>query len=188
MELSPMRYKDFTWPHNPRTYSIEYRREMGSHKVPFGKYHLQDLGMTHRVLKGEGEFTGPEAYEQFKALASVFYSGGPGMLVHPVWQASNAYFVELSLLQEPRRDYVSYAFTFWESYDGYQTRTRRETAGTVIAAGGGETVHQWHKVARGETLWKIARDYGVELAAVIALNPQIKNPNLVYEGQEVQVR
>ena len=29
MELAPMRYKDFVWPHNPRTYTIEYRREIG---------------------------------------------------------------------------------------------------------------------------------------------------------------
>ena len=188
MELSPMRYKNFTWPHNPRTYSIEYKRVMGNHKVPFGRYHLQDLGMSYRVLKGEGEFVGPEAYEQFKALASVFYDGTPGMLVHPVWQLSNAYFVELSLLQEPRRDYVSYTFTFWEKYNGYETQTRRETAGDKAETTTGTAGQVWHKVVKGETLWKISRDYGVELAAVIALNPQIKNPNLIYVGQEVRVK
>ena len=58
MELAPMRYKDFVWPHNPRTYTIEYRRAMGEHKVPFGRYHLQDLGPCKRVMKGEGEFEG----------------------------------------------------------------------------------------------------------------------------------
>ena len=189
MELSPMRYKDFTWPHNPRTYTIEYRRTMASHKVPFGRYHLQDLGMSHRVLKGEGEFVGPEAYDQFKALASVFYEGTPGMLVHPVWQTVNAYFVELSLRQEPRQDYVSYTFTFWESYDGYQAQTQKVTnpaeEHTTTAAAASQV---WHKVTQGETLWRIARDYGVELAAVIALNPQIKNPNLITVGQEVRMK
>ena len=188
MELSPMRYKDFTWPHNPRTYTIEYRRIMGRHKVPFGRYHLQDLGLSNRVLKGEGEFVGPDAYEQFKALASLFYDGGPGILVHPVWQTSNAYFVELSLLQEPRRDYVRYAFTFWESYGGYQAQTRRETAAAEEKTTVGTSAQVWHKVVRGETLWKISKDYGVELAAVIALNPQIKNPNLINVGQEVRVK
>ena len=188
MELSPMRYKDFTWPHNPRTYTIEFRRVMGNHKVPFGRYHLQDLGMSHRVLKGEGEFVGPEAYDQLKALGSLFYDGTPGMLVHPVWQMSNAYFVEFSLLQEPRPDYVSYAFTFWESYDGYEAKTRRAAAEAQEATGGGTAGQVWHKVVRGDTLWKISRDYGVELTTVIALNPQIKNPNLIYVGQEVRVK
>ena len=78
VELAPMRYKDFVWPHNPRVYTIDYKREMGVHKVPFGRYHLQDLGLTRRVMKGQGEFVGEKAYETFKALASVFYQEGPG--------------------------------------------------------------------------------------------------------------
>lgn len=194
-----MKYKDFTWPHNPRTYTIEYRRVMGDHKVPFGWYHLQDMGLTRRVMKGEGEFTGADAYDQFKALATVFYSEGPGPLIHPVWQASNAYFVELSLSQEPRQDYVRYTFTFWESYDGYGgknglTREKEET-GTVSGVGNGGQEKAGpgsgevrHKVKKGESLWRIARDYGVELQTILNLNPQIKNPNLIFVGQEVRVK
>lgn len=197
MELAPMRYKSFIWPHNPRTYTIEYKREMGVHKVPFGRYHLQDLGPTRRVMKGEGEFVGSGAYEQFKALASVFYSDGPGVLIHPVWQAANVYFVELSLCQEPRRDYVRYTFTFWESYDGYEAyaketkEDRGEAADPVPGAdptgkAGGEGL--WHTVAKGDTLWRIARNYGAELTQVIAWNPQIKNPNLIGVGERIRVR
>ena len=192
MELAPMKYKQFTWPHNPRTYTIEYKRVMAAHKVPFGRYHLQDLGPTRRVMRGEGEFVGEDAYEQFKALASVFYEDGPGVLIHPVWQAANVYFVELSLAQEPRRNYVRYTFAFWEGYDGYQAYAR---SGSGMAAGTngasaqnastsqGEAGALWHTVVRGECLWKIARDYGVELTELIARNPQIKNPNLIYPGQ-----
>lgn len=194
MELAPMKYKDFTWPHNPRTYTIEYRRAMGNHKVPFGRYHLQDLGPARRVMKGEGEFVGESAYKQFKELAAVFYSDGPGILIHPVWQTSQAYFVELSLTQEPRKDYVRYAFTFWESYDGYEAYART----APVPGNGGEAVQSntsspnsgeiWHTVARGESLWKIARKYGVEVTTIINLNPRIKNPNLIYAGQEVRVK
>ena len=28
MKLTPMRYKNFVWPHNPRIYSIDYARKM----------------------------------------------------------------------------------------------------------------------------------------------------------------
>lgn len=194
MELASMKYKDFTWPHNPRTYTIEYRRSMAGHKVPFGRYHLQDLGLTRRVMKGEGEFVGPNAYDTFKALANVFYSDGPGPLIHPVWQSSNAYFVELSLAQEPRKDYVKYNFTFWEGYDGYEAYAK--TAAPDADGGGGEPRSAaqpeedgvWHTVAKGENLWKIAAGYGVSVAAVIALNPQLKNPNLIYPGERVRVK
>ncbi len=54
MKLAPMRYKDYVWPHNPRVYSIDYERKMAVNKVPFGTYHLQDLGRTRRVMRGEG--------------------------------------------------------------------------------------------------------------------------------------
>lgn len=199
MELAPMKYKSFTWPHNPRTYTIEYKRVMGNHKVPFGRYHLQDLGLTRRVMKGEGEFVGEDAYDQFKALATVFYSGGPGVLVHPVWQTANAYFVELSLAQEPRKDYVKYTFTFWESFDGYDATAREVTAATAAVESGGGTApasaanssgggEVWYTVVKGDSLWRIAQRYGVAVTSVIALNPQIKNPNLIYPGQKVRVK
>ena len=72
MILSPMRFKSFVWPHNPRVYSIGYERKIAVHKIPFGRHYLQSLGQTRRVLKGEGEFVGEGAYDKFKELATVF--------------------------------------------------------------------------------------------------------------------
>ena len=40
-------------------------------------------------------------------------------------------------------------------------------------------------VVRGDTLWGIARQYGAALTDLITANPQIKNPNLIYPGNEV---
>lgn len=188
MELCPMQYKGFVWPHNPRTYTITYDRQVAVHKVPFGRYAMQDLGMTHRVMRGEGEFVGPEAYDTFRALASVFYEGGPGTLLHPVWQSSQVYFVALSLTQEPRKDYVRYTFTFWETYSRYRDTlapagTSDEGSGSQTggetAAPGGRT----HTVAQGETLWGIAQAWGVTLGELLAKNPQLKNPNVIQPGQ-----
>ena len=84
MILSPMRFKNFVWPHNPRVYSITYERKIAVHKIPFGRHHLQSLGQTRRVLRGEGEFVGEGAYDTFKQLATVFYEETPGVLAHPV--------------------------------------------------------------------------------------------------------
>ncbi len=186
-----MRYKDYVWPHNPRVYTISYKRKVGAREVPFGHYSLQDLGPSYRIMRGEGEFVGQGAYDEFKKLATVFYNEGPGLLVHPVWQTANAYFVELSLSQEPRPDYVKYTFAFWEEYGGHSTGTTVTTGGSNAASGGttqeSSGTGQWYTVVGGDTLWGIARRYGVELTKLISLNPQIKNPNLIYAGQKVRV-
>ena len=73
MALTPMQYKSYVWPHNPRTYRITYQRQVAVQKVPFGRYALQNLGLTRRVMEGEGEFFGPEAYDEFRKLASVLW-------------------------------------------------------------------------------------------------------------------
>lgn len=188
MELTPMQYKGYVWPHNPRTYEIRYQRQVAVHKVPFGRYAMQDLGLTRRVMTGEGAFCGEGAYEEFKKLASVFYQSGPGTLIHPVWQSAQAYFVELSLAQEPRKDYVRYTFTFWEDYDQYsQSLSPVTQTGGSGQTGAGESA-QYHTVVQGDTLWGIAQSLGTTVAALLALNPQIKNPNLIYPGQQIRVR
>ena len=192
MDLSPMRYKSYTWPHNPRVYSIDYQRKMAVHKTPFGLFQLQDLGRTNRIMEGEGEFVGEGAYAQFGQLAKVFYDGGPGLLIHPLWQAANAYFVSLRLEQEPRPDYVRYSFSFWEDDSWYTGLATRQTAqGQSGETSAGETAGSeavYHRVVKGDTLWALAGQYGLSLAELIALNPQIKNPNLIRVGEEVRVR
>lgn len=39
----------------------------------------------------------------------------------------------------------------------------------------------------GDTLFKIAKKFGVTLNALIASNPQIKNPNTITPGQVINI-
>lgn len=193
LELSPMRYKSFIWPHNPRTYTIEYERKVAVHKIPFGRYAMQDLGLGRRVMRGEGEFYGPSAYEDFKKLATVFYDDGPGTLLHPVWQSAQVYFVELALAQEPRPDYVRYTFTFWEDYDKYRQKLAVVGQDSGGPSGGSTSMAPapegvvYHTVVSGDTLWGIARTYGVTMGEILVWNPQLKNPNVILPGQRLRV-
>ena len=162
MNLAPMRYKDYVWPHNPETYTISFKRQVAVAKVPFGRYGMQDLGMSYRVMEGEGVFAGKGAYDEFKKLASVFYQGGPGLLIHPVWQASQAYFVLLELAQQPLENYVRYRFAFWET-SPLDTSLIRVSGGSGSAGTGtknGELVlhgqARRHAVGHCEHVWRDA--------------------------------
>ena len=58
------------------------------------------------------------------------------------------------------------------------------------------SVHNWdtqlppatrHTVTEGDTLYKVAGKYGVDLGSMIAANPHISNPNVVGAGQSLNV-
>ena len=191
MRLAPMRFKEYTWPHNPRVCTVEHRRRMAVHPVPFGRCVVQDLGGAYRVLRGQGEFVGEGAYEEFRRLEAVFRQEGPGLLVHPVWPAEQAFFVELTAEEEPLPDYVRYRFAFWEDWEGYSgALTENDDGGTAPWQGGGTAAGEGarvHVVKKGDTLWGIGKRYGVPLAQLLAANPKIKDPNRIYPGDRVVV-
>ena len=59
------------------------------------------------------------------------------------------------------------------------------SGGTGGAASSGSSSR--YRVVQGDTLWGIAQKFGVSLETLVALNPQIKNPNLIQPGDEVRV-
>ena len=83
------------------------------------------------------------------------------------------------------------ALFFGERFPPYVTSIRRVEGSNTLEetkkdnASGSQT--QWHTVVRGDTLWKLANLYGLSLSELVALNPEIKNPNLIYVGQKVRV-
>lgn len=176
--LTKMQYKSFCWPNNPANYAIAFRRETSVLKFPEGLYQIQDLGRTCRVMTGSGEFYGPKAYDTFKALAMVFYEQKPGVLIHPIWQCSSAYFTQLQLLQEPRQDYVAYTFEFLETPDTVSiVRQELDEAAKVHVL----------VVQPGQTVWSICRENNMTMAEFIYYNPKIPNPAQLQPGQKVVV-
>ena len=190
MKLASMRFKTFVWPHNPETYQISFVRSMPALKMPGGGTRFQDMGLCHRVFSGRGVFSGADAYQTFKVLASLMYDGTPGPLVHPVWQATTARLVSLQLNQEPQEDYVSYAFVFYEDTTPAVSLAPQVTtvSGVVtVAAANKNTAKKTVTIQKGDTLWAVAQANGVALDALIKANPQIKNPNLIYPGDKITI-
>ncbi|WP_078414858.1 SafA/ExsA family spore coat assembly protein [Priestia abyssalis] len=44
-----------------------------------------------------------------------------------------------------------------------------------------------HTVKWGDTMWKIAARYQVGVSEILSSNPQIKNPDMIYPGQTINV-
>ena len=183
--LLSMRYKDFVWPNNPRTYTLSCRRKTAAHLVPMQGFVVQDLGRSSTVLRGEGEFFGPGAYDQYRKLLDVFEQDGAGVLIHPAWECSKALFTELKLTQEPREDYVAYSFAFCEQSPDVLT-----AEGNALPArtDGLQERGVYHPVGAEETAWSVARNYLLTMSEFLRLNPQISNPNDVRPGQKVRIR
>ena len=54
--------------------------------------------------------------------------------------------------------------------------------------GGASEGALYHHVVSGDTLGKIAAKYGTTVRKLMALNPHIKNANLIYAGDTIRVR
>jgi len=67
------------------------------------------------------------------------------------------------------------------------TSTPTGTTGTSGGATGITTGAKAHTVKVGDTLTSIALKYGTTVDAIMAINPQITNRNIIFEGQEIKI-
>lgn len=178
MKLLSMRFEDFIWPYNPRSFEATMKRRIAVHKVPFGKDILQNMGREHRVFRGEGEFAGSGAYGVYKRLEKYFVNGGSGVMYHPVWGAHQVIFAALSLQQEPMENYVRYSFEFWE--DDFDEEVPKN-----LKNGTENKKKIVYTVVGGDTLWGIAAKANKSIAEIVEKNPQIKNINAINVGDKV---
>lgn len=189
MKLSPLKYKKYTWPANPTTYSLKFEKNTAVHHYPYTNINeVDDTGMKPREISGEGEFIGEGAYEEFQKLASVFYSSGPGPLVHPIWQIQQAVFNRLEVAQEPTPNYVKYYFGFIEHSQEVKVQEKKKATSSNTGTKPQQKANaKTYTVKKGETLSLIAKRNKMSLKDLVSKNPQIKNPNLIYPGQKINL-
>ncbi len=169
--LTPMKFRSFTWPNNPHTFTVEHRRALTSRKLPFQAYRIQDMGEDLCVYRGIGEFVGVNAYADFLRLAELFIDGSPGLLTHPVWPAAEVYFASLKLRQEPKENYVNYEFEFWQNSNG-------QKRGEVKL----ELAPEFYTVGEGESIGDVVLKSGASADSILSNNPEIRNLNELTAG------
>jgi peptidoglycan endopeptidase LytE len=71
--------------------------------------------------------------------------------------------------------------------DDSGTSTPTETIETPGDTAGGDTAQKTHIVKMGDTLSSIALKYETTVDAIMAINPQITNRNIIFDGQEIKI-
>ena len=110
-----MKFRMFRWLENPEHFGLRAVCTPEYEENEYGAYTYTGIGPLCRVYTGSGVFCGPEAVEQFNALAVLMAVQEQGELYHPVWGTATVMLTHLEMSQQSRPDYIEYSFTFRET-------------------------------------------------------------------------
>lgn len=169
MISASMRYKGFTWYHNPKSLKILNGTKVLNLNYPYSYSEASVMLKNNCVIQGEGELFGENCIEQFNALNKLFSEKGQGVLSIGGIPSFLVNFTKLNLLCEPKENILTYSFEFTEC----SSKEKRKT-----------TIN-YHIAKKDETLWDIANIYSVSVKTLAKLNPRYKTPYSVVEKDKV---
>jgi hypothetical protein len=111
-KLNQIRYKDFTFPHNPETTGFRCDRSYIKHKYPeLSGSELEDFGANAIIITGDGYFFGENAYTDFHKLYKQYVRNGVGDFRHPVFtEVTRGLMTNLEGTISPEKDAIKYSF------------------------------------------------------------------------------
>jgi hypothetical protein len=168
MSLSTMRFKGVQWHHNPREITFDADAFVSEYGSPDGEAYIQSTGRKNMKIRGRGTLYGANCLEQFVKLYRLFREGGSGVLSVEGIGSLHAVFESLSVTGKPKPDMLEYAFVFRE----VMAEKRRGRPAEVTAA-------------NGENLWDISYRFGIAVETLLELNPDVKRPDILQEGQVI---
>lgn len=201
--LKKIKYKDFVFPNNPETTGMKCDRSYVKHKYPeLAGNELEDFGADAIVISGSGCFFGDDAYDTYHELYDAFRSKGVGSVRHPIFtEITRGLMVKLEAQLEPRSDYITYSFeiiadtkpNITENIAVYQVTTpTTPTATPATPSADANTGSEVYTVVKGDCLSVICARYSkqkgkqISWKTIAGLNG-LKNPNLIYPGQQITI-
>ncbi len=170
MILSLMSFGDYHWLHNPLELKIENRKLSHSRLFPSKGQKLYLNGNECRVIKGKGELVGVDCIERFRELYRVFEKGEKRVLSIPLFGPVYARFTALEILGDTTPDLLTYSFEFTEE-NSFSSKEVKESC----------------EALEGDTLFDIAYREGLSVDTLVSLNPQIKRPDELSNGEQVKL-
>ena len=174
MKLTPMRFGNFQWPHNPSQIKITSGRDLYEVGLAGSGGILQDRGCKRRVITGSGELYGEGCFRQYQEICNLLRAGKSDLLTLPGVTPFRARFVSLELTGEPEPDLLHYRFVFWEE-SGETGQVEDSHTEQVYCCKG------------GENLWRIAQVYQTTVEILTDYNPHLRWVTLLDAGEEVRI-
>lgn len=165
-----MSFGDFIFPVNPYLIRVTHKRSVAEQKIPMSGSIVSDMGKMSRRISGEGEFCGESCADDFERLKRLYESSSAEMLYVPSQRPLYAVFEKLELIGEDIEGVIRYGFSFIESSDAPEIRSKI-------------------KIADGrKCLWDYSFESGTDIAELIEHNPDVKRPDTpVPSGRRIRL-
>jgi hypothetical protein len=171
MTISTMRYKGYSWSHNPKTLKVSTEDEIKEQVILENNSFVRKLGNKGRVITGTGQLYGEDCIKQYEALLKLQSKEGSGILSLPDTLPFYAFFKSIELACDPTPEVVTYNFEFIEDLSKTSAGQRKI----------------YHSALSEETLWDIAYAYNIDIEKLVELNPRLKRVDELSEGEQVRI-
>ena len=166
-----MRYKSFEFETNPMMICVNSSRNIKEVSLINSSSAVENVSRNAAVISGEGAFYGEKAAENAAALEALQHSGDSGWLFLPDGGCYDAYFKELTIKADSKKNCILYSFSFIENCSGKSESCDFEAT----------------YAAEGENMFDIAFRCKTAVETLMRLN-DYKNPFAVCAGDRVVLK
>ena len=169
---SLIRFKGYTFEHNPRTLLITSQKNISRQSVLGAKSTVRETGDNCRVITGEGTIHGDNCIYKFMKLFQLKEQSGSGILSLPNIKPFYAYFSSLEFSADPTPKLITYKFVFKED---------------SLKQGPSASPEKFYYTQEGEDLWDISYKFNVPVETLVELNPELNSVNEIEQGTKVRI-
>ncbi|MDE5964006.1 MAG: LysM peptidoglycan-binding domain-containing protein [Eubacterium sp.] len=163
-----MKFKDFTFPSNPKEIKINISSNIQSKGVYGGSSTTENVSVNPIIISGKGEFFDDNAEELCLYLQHMLRDKTAGELMLPSSAGLNAFLTEFTYSKNCRKGSTEYYFVFTESCN--KTNNKRKTNYTIAE--------------KNENAFEIAGRCNISVSDIMSLN-DFQTPFSINEGDRV---
>lgn len=163
-----MKFKDFTFPSNPREIEINISSNIQSKGIYGGSSATENISVNPIIISGKGEFFDDHAEELCLYLQHMLKDKTAGELMLPSSAGLNAFLTEFTYSKNCRKGSIEYNFVFTESCS--KTYSKRKTNYTIAK--------------KNENAFEIAGRCNISVSDIMNLN-NFPTPFSINEGDRV---